>query len=247
MYRLVQIAGAETGRAVELRGQHFFGRATSNEVMIADPAVSREQMALTVQNGATYLHVRDGAAPVFVNGVSVRQTVLLAGDVLRVGGSEFRLEAPALASPDDRTVMGLAPAPTASLSPGYPPEPLAVPSSAPMGYPNAGPTVVMAPNQVTNVQVVQRSDNTALWVLLAVVFACPLMCVGLVALAFLPYVMTVVGLVMFVIGYREWSSWRGRYAIPSSTYVKMWGGALIGGLGLIWSVAAIISQYSGPR
>lgn len=185
----------------------------------------------------------------FVNGVSVRQTVLRAGDVLRVGGSEFRLEAPALASPDDRTMMGLAPAPgsTISLSPSYSPEPLAVPSPAPMGYPNAGPTVVMAPNQVTNVQVVQRSDNTALWVLLAVIFACPLMCVGLVALAFLPYVMTVVGLGMFIIGYREWSSWRGRYAIPNSTYVKMWGGALIGGLGLIWSVAAIIATYSGPR
>ena len=46
-------------------------------------------------------------------------------------------------------------------------------------------SVLQSWDMIQNINIVQQQNNSGIWVLLAVIFACPLMCVGLMAVAFL--------------------------------------------------------------
>lgn len=98
-----------------------------------------------------------------------------------------------------------------------------------------------------NVQV--KTDNTALWVLLAVIFACPLMCVGMMALALLPYTMMGVGAILFIWGYLDYSRYRNNnWQVPSVVLVKMWGGAITAMLGFIlWIFVMTLPKPAGDQ
>ncbi len=80
------------------------GRSEEAEVVLADPAASRQHARIDVRGGATTLKDLGSANGVFVNGARVRERMLVHGDVVRIGNSDLRwllLDGP----PSDRSMI----------------------------------------------------------------------------------------------------------------------------------------------
>ncbi|WP_144240929.1 hypothetical protein [Fimbriimonas ginsengisoli] len=83
----------------------------------------------------------------------------------------------------------------------------------PSGYP---------PGTVHQINVVQQNNNAALWIILAIVFAGPLACIGLLAISMLPITMVLVGFGLTVWGWAETSRLKGLgYPVPAAATTKV--------------------------
>jgi hypothetical protein len=68
------------------------GRESGNDVLLADPAVSRFHLHLSREGMAWRVEVVPGARPLYVNGVSRPSALLGHGDQVVIGGSVLRYE-----------------------------------------------------------------------------------------------------------------------------------------------------------
>jgi hypothetical protein len=74
------------------QGDTRLGRGTANDIILADPAISREQALIREQNASYTLYDRASTYGTFVNGQRVAGPVLLRhGDVIRMGDLSLRL------------------------------------------------------------------------------------------------------------------------------------------------------------
>ncbi|HWE40498.1 MAG TPA: FHA domain-containing serine/threonine-protein kinase [Isosphaeraceae bacterium] len=108
---LVVIAGPDQGRTFTLLdGQTLrIGRGQATETMLNDPQVSRVHCRLEVDGGAFRLVDQEGAGGTFVNGRKVDRHDLSPGDVVRIGGTQLRLQLDP--GREQSTVMAPPPAP----------------------------------------------------------------------------------------------------------------------------------------
>ncbi len=180
---------------------------------------------------------RAQSAQVIVNGQIVALCQLRVGDVVQFGQTQFQVAVGQAAS----TVPHMA-APTMYSQPAYQQaaQPFHGSYMAPMnsGLVQMPGTLPMQGPGGQNINIVQQQNNTGIWVLLVVIFACPLMCVGLVAMALLPYTMLAVGIALVIWGFVEkgrYQAWN--YQAPTTTLAKIIGGGLMATLGMIWIIA----------
>lgn len=90
----MQLRHVASGRKYSLSAMQTVGRDPSNNIVVPEPHVSREQCALQLHNGLLYVTVKPGSAQVvFVNGSLVQQqAVLNPGDHLTIGNTNFVVE-----------------------------------------------------------------------------------------------------------------------------------------------------------
>lgn len=94
--RLIRPAGAN--RVVRFSGAPLtIGRAEDNDLVLADPGVSRHHARIQVRRGAIVLVDLDSRNGTFVNDMAVREAVLGLGDRVRFGAFTVVLE-PAVAT-----------------------------------------------------------------------------------------------------------------------------------------------------
>jgi pSer/pThr/pTyr-binding forkhead associated (FHA) protein len=88
----LDVYGANSARtSYPLNGRGLtLGRNETRDVVLADPACSREHCAIIPRDGAWLLRDNNSANGVFVNGTRVREALLADGDRVRVGNTEMR-------------------------------------------------------------------------------------------------------------------------------------------------------------
>jgi pSer/pThr/pTyr-binding forkhead associated (FHA) protein len=88
----LDVYGANSARtSYPLNGRGLtLGRNETRDVVLADPACSREHCAIIPRDGAWMLRDNNSANGVFVNGTRVREALLADGDRVRVGNTEMR-------------------------------------------------------------------------------------------------------------------------------------------------------------
>jgi hypothetical protein len=243
--KLVGIGGAFLGKEVFLNDFQTLGRGTSATIVVDDPAVSRDQCRITRNNGICQVFAADLAAPMLVNGHQTQGAVLRHLDTITIGRTTLQFVDLTVAAPSI-VPSAVSADMTQQLQPGYiQPYPvqgnqrLADISQSPVPQAQQGPWGPIPPGtNVNSVNVQVKSDNTALWVLLAVIFACPLMMVGLMAIALLPYTMIFVGAVIGAWGLYDHLKYRNvGWPTPNIVLVRMWGGAITAFLGLVLLIA----------
>ena len=107
-YQLVPLVGAVAGTAIEMLPEMGIGRQKENEIRIEDELVSRRHAIVRVEGENCLLTDLGSSNGTFVNGERVEGSVTSqAGDVIRIGGSEFTLAAvmAALSFDEARTVL----------------------------------------------------------------------------------------------------------------------------------------------
>lgn len=67
------------------------GRSETRDIVVPDPAASRHHCSVLPRDGAWSLRDMGSANGVFVNGIRVRESLLVDGDRIRIGNTEFRL------------------------------------------------------------------------------------------------------------------------------------------------------------
>jgi Nif-specific regulatory protein len=88
--RIAAISGALKGREYRLDGDRLtIGRETSNVIAPPDSAVSRQHCIVEWKDGQAHLTDLDSHNGTFVNGIPVGRRILMPGDVLRIGHSDF--------------------------------------------------------------------------------------------------------------------------------------------------------------
>jgi serine/threonine-protein kinase len=92
--RLVVLCGPDKGRSFPLPEDDtlLLGRSRATGTRLSDPHVSRVHCEVTIEGGRVGVHDFDSVGGTFVNGRRVSREELQAGDVLRVGETELRLE-----------------------------------------------------------------------------------------------------------------------------------------------------------
>ncbi len=247
MQKLVGLGGAFEGKEAFLNDFQIIGRGPSCHIIVDDPAVSRDQARITRSNGVCQITSTDAAAILLVNGHQTQGAVLRNLDTITVGRTTMQfidLVAPTVAIQNTNQpnvgyatnpVQYQSPAPTQMMAAQSPPQPME------QNYHQGrqGPGGQQSPfinNNTVYVQV--KSDNTALWVILALLFAGPLMCVAMIAVAFLPYVMMLIGAILGILGLVEYSNYRSKnWHVPPGVLVKMWGGATLVVAGVVLLIA----------
>lgn len=86
---LLMQSGPQAGQKFTLRmGAQFIGRAPNNDVVIADPAVSKQHAQITMQAEGAWLQDLGSANGTFVNGQRITSSVWLKpGDMVQIGTS----------------------------------------------------------------------------------------------------------------------------------------------------------------
>jgi len=88
--RLEAVSGPVEGRTFSLEeGEIAIGRDPSNQISLLDPLVSRRHCIVRREGAAIRVEDLDSRNSTFVNGVPVRERVLVHGDQVRVGNSIF--------------------------------------------------------------------------------------------------------------------------------------------------------------
>ncbi|MFI5108403.1 MAG: sigma 54-interacting transcriptional regulator, partial [Terriglobales bacterium] len=88
--RLEAVSGPVEGRIFSLEeGELSIGREPSNQISLLDPLVSRRHCVLRRDGPDVRLEDLDSRNSTFVNGVPVKERVLVHGDQVRVGNSIF--------------------------------------------------------------------------------------------------------------------------------------------------------------
>jgi pSer/pThr/pTyr-binding forkhead associated (FHA) protein len=91
---LTGIGGPVNGVTFPLQGDNItIGRSPSNQVALAlDSAVSRSHAHIALENGEYVLYDDNSSNGTFVNNMRITRQTLNKGDVIQVGGSQFRLD-----------------------------------------------------------------------------------------------------------------------------------------------------------
>jgi len=88
--RLIAIAGPLRGEALPLREWGVkVGRDPSNDICLADPALSHSHCAIDAKDGVWHVRDRESSNGTFVNGTQVTDHVLSDGDRIALGESVF--------------------------------------------------------------------------------------------------------------------------------------------------------------
>ncbi len=121
--RLVLVHGSGPRPEYAIRdGGLSMGRAEQRDVVLPDPAASRNHARIARRGEGWVLEDFGSVNGTFVNSKRVREHELQDGDRVRIGATEFRFEAPKVARRDGAPVVPAAPAaPAAPPSPGTKP------------------------------------------------------------------------------------------------------------------------------
>jgi two-component system, NtrC family, response regulator HydG len=87
--KLIGLTGPMEGSVVPIDGAVSIGRAASNRVSLADPAVAPRHCVVAALDGDLILDAADPAAPAYVNGLPAGHQPLHDGDRVRIGDSVF--------------------------------------------------------------------------------------------------------------------------------------------------------------
>jgi len=90
---LVTLQGQRLAPSYPIRGTGLsIGRSEARDVILFDPAASRNHALLEPVGGSIWLRDHGSGNGTFVNGLRVREQCLRNGDRIRVGSTEFRFE-----------------------------------------------------------------------------------------------------------------------------------------------------------
>lgn len=90
---LVTLQGQRLAPSYSIRGTGLsIGRSEARDVILFDPAASRNHALLEPVGGSIWLRDHGSGNGTFVNGLRVREQCLRNGDRIRVGSTEFRFE-----------------------------------------------------------------------------------------------------------------------------------------------------------
>ncbi|MGQ9657850.1 MAG: FHA domain-containing protein [Fimbriimonadales bacterium] len=90
---LVALSGALAGQRIVIPPTGLtIGREAGNLLVIPDPSVSRHHARIALENGTLVVYDLGSTNGVFVNGQRVQQRALRAGDLVRFGSVQFRVE-----------------------------------------------------------------------------------------------------------------------------------------------------------
>jgi len=93
MARLVLLSEGLTGRTFELKGaKTTVGRVPDNDFQIPEASVSSHHCEVHLQGKDVLVKDLDSTNGTFINGERVTETLLKAGQILRLGMIEMRLE-----------------------------------------------------------------------------------------------------------------------------------------------------------
>jgi len=91
--RLVTLQGQRLAPSYQVRKDGLtIGRSEARDVILFDPAASRNHAALEMINGDVWFRDLGSGNGSFVNGHRVREQCLRSGDRVRIGSTEFRFE-----------------------------------------------------------------------------------------------------------------------------------------------------------
>lgn len=96
MAKLVVLSAGMTGRTHELKvDKTTIGRVEDNTFQIGEPSVSSHHCEVILRSGEVVVKDLNSTNGTFINGEKVSERVLKAGEVLRLGQIELRLESDA--------------------------------------------------------------------------------------------------------------------------------------------------------
>ncbi len=90
--QLVTLVGQRLQELYTIEGALTMGRSEARDVILFDPAASRNHAAIEYMSGHFWLRDDGSANGTFVNSSRVREQCLRDGDRVRIGGTEFRFE-----------------------------------------------------------------------------------------------------------------------------------------------------------
>lgn len=102
---LVTLQGQRLAPSYSVRGTGLsIGRSEARDVVLFDPAASRNHALLEPVGGSIWLRDHGSGNGTFVNGLRVREQCLRNGDRIRVGSTEFRFEVLTSPQPEPPTM-----------------------------------------------------------------------------------------------------------------------------------------------
>jgi len=105
MAKLVVLSAGMTGRTHELKvDKTTIGRVEDNTFQIAEPSVSSHHCELLLRGNEVVVKDLNSTNGTFINGEKVSESVLKAGQVLRLGQIEMRLEIDAAAATSTKKI-----------------------------------------------------------------------------------------------------------------------------------------------
>ncbi|NUO52465.1 MAG: sigma 54-interacting transcriptional regulator [Polyangiaceae bacterium] len=89
---LVVVDGPDVGKRAPAAGTVRIGTAPGNDIVLADPTVSRLHATLSPDGQAARLRDMGSTNGTFVDGVRVRDASVIGGSLIRLGGTTLRVE-----------------------------------------------------------------------------------------------------------------------------------------------------------
>ena len=103
MAKLVVLSAGMTGRTHELKvDKTTIGRVEDNTFQIAEPSVSSHHCELLLRGADVVVKDLNSTNGTFINGEKVSESVLKAGQILRLGQIEMRLEGDSTPTPSKK-------------------------------------------------------------------------------------------------------------------------------------------------
>jgi pSer/pThr/pTyr-binding forkhead associated (FHA) protein len=103
MAKLVVLSAGMTGRTHELKvDKTTIGRVEDNTFQIAEPSVSSHHCELLLRGAEVVVKDLNSTNGTFINGEKVSESVLKAGQILRLGQIEMRLEGDSAPTPSKK-------------------------------------------------------------------------------------------------------------------------------------------------
>ncbi|HEU5070041.1 MAG TPA: FHA domain-containing protein [Verrucomicrobiae bacterium] len=112
MAKLQVLSGSLAGQSFELKeGKTTVGRVEDNAILIAEPSVSSHHAEIHVVEQDVIIKDLGSTNGSFINGEKITESVLKAGQVLRLGQVELRLDDGTPLPPPSATASASTPAP----------------------------------------------------------------------------------------------------------------------------------------
>ena len=112
MAKLQVLSGSLAGQSFELKeGKTTVGRVEDNAILIAEPSVSSHHAEIHVVEKDVIIKDLGSTNGSFINGEKITESVLKAGQVLRLGQVELRLDDGTPLPPPSATASASTPAP----------------------------------------------------------------------------------------------------------------------------------------